>query len=305
MTEVLFNGHAGRLEGRYHQSENPSAPIALILHPHPQYGGTMNNKVVYTLFSCFQNLGFSVLRFNFRSVGRSQGNFEDGPGELSDATVALDWLQSVNPEARQCWIAGYSFGAWIGLQLLMRRPDINNFIAVSPPANEKDFSFLAPCPTSGLITQGCVDEIVTPSSVTTLVKRLNTQRNVSVDYAMIEDADHMYNNHLVDLYKIVGNYVIDAMKKKTPAKKRRGRRKKVEMQEEQETLLLGNENEDIDTDEDFEDDVDNDILDDEDEEESALKSQKCSVQRTAFFLNKSLIIAIESNLKSLIGKKIC
>ena len=266
MTEVLFNGHAGRLEGRYHQSENPSAPIALILHPHPQYGGTMNNKVVYTLFSCFQNLGFSVLRFNFRSVGRSQGNFEDGPGELSDATVALDWLQSVNPEARQCWIAGYSFGAWIGLQLLMRRPDINNFIAVSPPANEKDFSFLAPCPTSGLITQGCVDEIVTPSSVTTLVKRLNTQRNVSVDYAMIEDADHMYYNHLVDLYKIVGNYVIDAMKKKTPAKKRRGRRKKVEMQEEQETLLLGNENEDIDTDEDFEDDVDNDILDDEDEE---------------------------------------
>ena len=191
MTEVLFNGHAGRLEGRYHQSENPSAPIALILHPHPQYGGTMNNKVVYTLFSCFQNLGFSVLRFNFRSVGRSQGNFEDGPGELSDATVALDWLQSVNPEARHCWIAGYSFGAWIGLQLLMRRPDINNFIAVSPPANEKDFSFLAPCPTSGLITQGCVDEIVTPSSVTTLVKRLNTQRNVSVDYAMIAEADNM------------------------------------------------------------------------------------------------------------------
>ena len=83
MTEVLFNGHAGRLEGRYHQSDKPGAPIALILHPHPQYGGTMNNKVVYTLFSCFQNLGFSVLRFNFRSVGRSQGEFEDGPGELS------------------------------------------------------------------------------------------------------------------------------------------------------------------------------------------------------------------------------
>ncbi|MBR2033786.1 MAG: alpha/beta hydrolase, partial [Alphaproteobacteria bacterium] len=182
MTEVLFNGHAGRLEGRYHQSDIPGAPIALILHPHPQYGGTMNNKIVYTLFSCFQNLGFSVLRFNFRSVGRSQGNFEDGPGELSDATVALDWLQSVNPEARQCWIAGYSFGAWIGLQLLMRRPDINNFIAVSPPANEKDFSFLAPCPTSGLIIQGGADEIGNPSMVTSLAKRLNMQRHVDVDY---------------------------------------------------------------------------------------------------------------------------
>ncbi len=243
MTEVLFNGHAGRLEGRYHQSENPGAPIALILHPHPQYGGTMNNKVVYTLFSCFQNLGFSVLRFNFRSVGRSVGEFEDGPGELSDATVALDWLQSVNPEARQCWVAGYSFGAWIGLQLLMRRPDINNFVAVSPPANEKDFAFLAPCPAPGLITQGCEDEIVTPSSVSSLVKKLNTQRNVAVDYAMVEGADHMYNNHLVDLYKITGHYIIDAMKRKSPVKKRRGRRKKSEIEEvmEEEPLLIEND----------------------------------------------------------------
>lgn len=249
MTEVLFNGHAGRIEGRYHHSDKPGAPIALILHPHPQYGGTMNNKVVYSLFSCFQNLGFSVLRFNFRSVGRSQGEFEDGPGELSDATVALDWLQSVNPEARQCWIAGYSFGAWIGLQLLMRRPDINNFIAVSPPANEKDFSFLAPCPTSGLITQGGGDEIVNPSSVAVLAKRLNSQRNVQVDFALVEEADHMYNNHLVDLYKITGNYVVGAMQKKAPQKKRRGRRKKVEMQE-QETLLIEDDSiiDDIDID---------------------------------------------------------
>lgn len=262
MTEVLFNGHAGRLEGRYHQSDNPSAPIALILHPHPQYGGTMNNKVVYTLFSCFEKLGFSVLRFNFRSVGRSQGEFEDGPGELSDATVALDWLQAQNPEARQCWIAGYSFGAWIGLQLLMRRPDINNFIAVSPPANEKDFSFLAPCPTSGLITQGGKDEIVAPASVAALAKRLNTQRNVSVDFALLEDADHMYNSHLVDLFKITGNYVVEACKKKAPQKKRRGRRKKIEMQEEQETLLL-----ETDSDDDI-DDIENDQEDDfEDDEE--------------------------------------
>ena len=143
MVEVLFNGHAGRIEGRYYKSPRPNAPVALILHPDPMFGGTMNNKVVYSLFSCFKDLGFSVLRFNFRGVGRSQGQFENGVGELSDATVALDWLQNMNPDAKQCWIAGYSFGAWIGMQLLMRRPDINNFIAVSPPANERDFSFLA------------------------------------------------------------------------------------------------------------------------------------------------------------------
>lgn len=227
MTEVLFNGPDGRLEGRYHHSDKPGAPIALILHPHPQYGGTMNNKVVYTLFHCFQHLGFSVLRFNFRSVGRSQGEFEDGPGELADATAALDWLQATNPEAKQCWIAGYSFGAWIGMQLLMRRPDINKFIALSPPAGEKDFSFLAPCPASGLIIQGGNDDIVNTNAVASLARRLNTQRNVSVDYALIEEADHMYNNHLVDLHKITGQFVVNSMRQKAPIRKKRGRRKKV------------------------------------------------------------------------------
>ena len=220
MVEVLFNGPMGRIEGRYHKSARENAPVALILHPHPQYGGTMNNKVVYTLFSCFRDLGFSVLRFNFRGVGRSLGQFEDGPGELADATAALDWLQHENINAKKCWIAGYSFGAWVGMQLLMRRPDINNFIAVSPPANEKDFSFLAPCPTSGLIIQGGKDEITDPQMVTDLARRLNMQRHADVDYALIEEADHMYNNYLVDLYKVTGNYVLDILNhRRAPVKK--------------------------------------------------------------------------------------
>ena len=243
MVEVLFNGHAGRLEGRYSRSSRPNAPVALILHPDPLFGGTMNNKVVYSLFSCFKDLGFSVLRFNFRGVGRSQGQFENGAGELSDATIALDWLQAMNPDAKQCWIAGYSFGAWIGLQLLMRRPDINNFIAVTPPANERDFSFLAPCPASGLIVQGGKDEITTPSLVETMARRLNNQRHVEIDFAMIEDGDHMYNNHLKDLYKISGQYVINAMQHREPLKKRRGRRKKSEIEDD---LLLENNSENDD-----------------------------------------------------------
>ena len=71
MPEVIMNGPEGRLEGRYNQNAEPNAPIALLLHPHPQHGGTMNNKVVYTLYQCFAQKGFSVLRFNFRGVGRS------------------------------------------------------------------------------------------------------------------------------------------------------------------------------------------------------------------------------------------
>ena len=250
MVEVLFNGSAGRLEGRYHHSERENAPMALILHPHPQYGGTMNNKVVYTLFSCFRDLGFSVLRFNFRGVGRSVGTFEDGPGELSDATAALDWLQHANPDSKQCWIAGYSFGAWVGMQLLMRRPDVNNFIAVSPPANEKDFSFLAPCPTSGLIIQGGKDEIDDPATVEDLAKRLNMQRHCDIDYALIEEGDHMYNNHLVDLYKLTGNYILDIINH------RRAPRTKVFTPEEEAMMLANNSFYKDDDDDDDEGEID-------------------------------------------------
>ncbi|MBO4285045.1 MAG: alpha/beta hydrolase [Alphaproteobacteria bacterium] len=245
MVEVLFNGTVGRLEGRYHKSERLNAPVALVLHPHPQYGGTMNNKVVYTLFSCFKDLGFSVLRFNFRGVGRSVGQFEDGPGELADATAALDFLQRDNPDSKQCWIAGYSFGAWIAMQLLMRRPDINNFISVSPPANEKDFAFLAPCPTSGLIIQGGKDEIDNPELVTQLARRLNMQRHADVDYALIEEGDHMYNNHLVDLYKVAGNYILDIINHRRPP------RQKVFTPEEEAMMLEAEALMDEDDDEEF------------------------------------------------------
>ena len=146
MPEIIFNGPEGRLEGRYHRSKQENPSVALILHPHPLYGGSMNNRVVYQIFHCYARRGFSVLRFNFRGVGRSQGVYDEGDGELSDAAAALDWLQSTNPDSPQCWIAGFSFGAWIAMQLLMRRPEITGFVSVAPPANLYDFSFLAPCP---------------------------------------------------------------------------------------------------------------------------------------------------------------
>jgi len=148
MPEVIFNGPAGRLEARYHHSKPSGSPIAILLHPHPSFGGTMNNPIVHSLYYMFAQRGFSVLRFNFRGVGRSQGIFENGAGELADAASALDWLQSYNREAKICWIGGISFGAWISMQLLMRRPEISGFISVAPLAKHYDFSFLAPCPAS-------------------------------------------------------------------------------------------------------------------------------------------------------------
>ena len=207
MPEVIFNGPAGRLEGRYQPSKQKSAPIAIILHPHPQFGGTMNNQIVYQLFYMFQKRGFTTLRFNFRSIGRSQGEFDHGAGELSDAASALDWVQSLHPDSKSCWVAGYSFGAWIGMQLLMRRPEIKGFISIAPPANMYDFSFLAPCPSSGIIIQGEADEVVTPSAVQKLVDKLRTQRHITIHHDTIPGANHFFANELDLLMKSVDDYL--------------------------------------------------------------------------------------------------
>jgi uncharacterized protein len=189
-----MNGPEGRLEGRYHHSKATNAPIGLILHPHPQHGGTMNNRIVYSIYQTFVRRGFSTLRFNFRGVGRSQGSFDRGEGELSDAASALDWLQTYNPNAQACWIAGFSFGAWIGMQLLMRRPEIDGFIVLAPPANLYDFSFLAPCPSSGLILHGAQDTIVPGESVQKLVTKLSNQRDIKIDFRLIDGADHFFHD---------------------------------------------------------------------------------------------------------------
>ena len=207
MPEVIFNGLVGRLEGSYHHSKRPSAPIALLLHPHPQHGGTMNNKVVYALYQIFMRRNFSVLRFNFRGVGRSQGRFDNGQGELNDAATALDWMQVHNPNATSCWIGGFSFGAWISMQLMMRRPEISGFISVAPPASLYDFSFLAPCPSSGIIIHGDADEIIPIASVDKLNQKISSQKNISIEYQIIKGGDHSFADQIDILNGHVENYL--------------------------------------------------------------------------------------------------
>lgn len=207
MPEVILTGAAGRIEGRYSPAKREKAPIALILHPHPKAGGHMNNPVSVQLFHLFMKRGFAVLRFNFRGVGRSQGEFDSGIGELADAASALDWLQSSNPASSQCWVAGYQFGAYIGMQLLMRRPETDGFISVSPPTNMYDFSFLAPCPASGLILHGASDTIVPPNEVERVVAKLRTQKGITIDYEVVPGANHFWVDHLPEVEARVGAYL--------------------------------------------------------------------------------------------------
>jgi alpha/beta superfamily hydrolase len=200
MPEVIFNGPAGRIEGRFQPARVRNAPIAMILHPHPQFGGTMNNQVIYRLFYMFKERGFAVLRFNFRGVGRSQGQFDHGAGELSDAASALDWVQTIHPDARSCWVAGFSFGAWIGMQLLMRRPEIEGFISIAPPANLH-------CPSSGLIVHGDVDKVVPQKDVQSLVDKLKMQKGIVIDQTVIEGANHFFDQKVDELIDTCSGYL--------------------------------------------------------------------------------------------------
>src|SRR6202163_4201689 len=217
MPEVIINGPEGRLEGRYHHSKHPNAPIALLLHPHPQHGGTMNNKVVYTLYHAFVRQGFSALRFNFRGVGRSQGSFARGEGELSDAASALDWLQGYNANASPCWIGAFPFAAGTGMQRPVARPEIDVFIPVAPPANLYDFGFLAPCPSSGLIIHGDKDHLVPLESVQKLINKLMHQRDITIDFRLVKGADHFFQSRLEELDEEVEDYLTKKPKQKIAA----------------------------------------------------------------------------------------
>jgi len=129
-------------------------------------------------------------------------------GELSDAAAALDYLQSMNNNSKHCWVAGFSFGAWIGMQLLMRRPEITGFISASPPANMYDFSFLAPCPSSGLIINGAADRVAPPPDTRTLVRKLQEQQGITVTHEEIEGAGHFFEDpHMDQMIGTVTEYV--------------------------------------------------------------------------------------------------
>ena len=210
--EIFIPGPCGRIQAKYIKNKKVGSPVALVLQPHPQYGGTMNNRIVYETYNCLYKNGFSVIRINFRGVEKSDGEFDNGQGELSDAAAALDWIERENPDFSQCWVSGFSFGSLICMQLIMRRPEVNRFISISPQPNVYDFSFLAPCPASGLMVYGKNDELVSEESILMLKKRLDMQKNIDVKFDLIEGANHFYKNKEKDLVNSLQNY----LKENTP-----------------------------------------------------------------------------------------
>ena len=205
--EIFIPGPSGRLEGKYFKNNKKNSPVAIILQPHPQYGGTMNNRIVQEAYNVFIKNNFSVLRINFRGVGKSEGTFDNGQGELSDAAAALDWIERENQDYSQCWVSGFSFGSLICMQLIMRRPEVNHFISVSPQPNVYDFSFLAPCPTSGQVIYSENDELVTRESIIDLDNRIKSQKGVEVPFSKIKNSNHFFKNKEKELTTEIEKYI--------------------------------------------------------------------------------------------------
>ncbi len=228
VVEVLFNGPTGKLEGKFSKSEEKNAPAVLFLHPHPLHGGTMNNKVIYNSFYSLVDLKFSALRFNFPGVGKSAGQFDHGVNELTSAALALDWLQEAVPEASGYWIIGFSFGSWIAMQLLMRRPEISGFIVIAPPAHSYSFEFLSPCSTQGLFIQGTADKIVPENAVFSLYEKISKQKNSNIEYTAINGAGHFFQDFMPELTSAIIDYIKPRISlNPAPLHLKRDRRKKL------------------------------------------------------------------------------
>ena len=125
-------------------------------------------------------------------------------------------MQQMNPNAPFSWVAGFSFGSWIAMQLLMRRPEIVGFIAGSTPANLYDFSFLAPCPSSGVVIHGELDKICAPEETRGMVERTRTQKGRKIEFKVVPEADHFFESHAEAFIRTAEEYLDDRLAHDTP-----------------------------------------------------------------------------------------
>ena len=194
LLEMLgINGPAGNLEAMLEDPQVASDRVAVICHPHPLHGGTMQNKVAHTLARTFNNLGVPALRFNFRGVGNSDGDYDQGVGETEDALAVLDYASQRFPGCKLC-LAGFSFGARVALNVSARRP-LELLITVAPPLGRLDMSGIPQPSCRWIIVQGGSDELVDPDAVVTWVDSLEP----GPELMMFEGADHFFHGQLVVL----------------------------------------------------------------------------------------------------------
>ncbi len=195
----LLDWPAGKLEAQLEEPEDaPPAEAALVCHPHPLYGGTMHNKVVHRIARGLRRRGSAVLRFNFRGVGRSQGEHGGGTGEIEDARAALGWLRARYPGLRYA-LAGFSFGSQVILRLGCSLGDPARLIAVGFPTKTSGTDFLHACTVPKVFIASTHDEHAPRSQMEALFGSVAEPKQL----IWIEAADHFFHGALDQLEEAV------------------------------------------------------------------------------------------------------
>lgn len=187
-------GPAGKLEmavGLAHKPERDGWGI--VCHPHPLYGGTMDNKVVTTLTKTFQAMGLSTVRFNFRGVGRSEGHYDAGKGELEDLLAVIAWARKEKLK-REIWLAGFSFGAYIATKAATEYP-ITRLVTIAPPVTHFHMALLPPITCPWILVQGEQDDVVPAEEVYAWVR----QRDPQPEVIKFPTAGHFFHGQLGEL----------------------------------------------------------------------------------------------------------
>ena len=200
---LFLAGPAGRLEAiLWSPSAGAVRMAALVCHPHPLFGGTMHNKVVYQAAKALDALGLPVLRFNFRGAGMSEGKHDRGEGERGDVRAALDFLASEYPGI-PLLLAGFSFGCWVGLRAGCEDARVNSLIGLGAPVNNADFSYLKECGKPKLFVHGRKDQFGDAEKLRSLVNSLPGENKLVV----VENADHFFAGKLNELHAAITNWM--------------------------------------------------------------------------------------------------
>lgn len=192
-TFITIPGPSGALEAIIFGPKNPQA-VGIVCHPHPLYEGTMHNKVVTTLARTFRGLNLAVIRFNFRGVGKSAGEYANAIGEVDDLLAVLQWAQQHCPD-KKIWLAGFSFGSYIAASVATQK-DIAKLILIAPPVNHFDFASLPAMPSTWYVVQGDRDEIVPPEEVYAWLKTLSHPPVL----IRLPNATHFFHGQLGELH---------------------------------------------------------------------------------------------------------
>jgi alpha/beta superfamily hydrolase len=199
---TFFEGPAGRIEAILKQPAAHVTRAAIVCHPHPLFGGTMHNKVVFRIARGFEDAGFAVLRFNFRGAGRSEGQHDHGRGEQEDLRAAIKFVEDKYSNA-EVWLAGFSFGAAVMLRAAVCDDHVRAFIAAGVPVSKYDFSEIARCNKPKLFVQGSLDEIGSTMDLEKLFEALDEPKQLKI----IDGADHFFEGHLTELAQAVSDLI--------------------------------------------------------------------------------------------------